>query len=174
MKKLNLTKGLISLTLLTCSLFISCEKEPEIVKETEKDQTEEQNLNQERAGYSEMELEILKLVNQHRTSMGLEELTMAKGLYDLAAKHSKYMVDRNQLSHDNFNERAEIILYELGGSAVGENVAMGYRTANSVVNGWLNSQGHRENIEGSRFTKTGISAVRNSQGIYYYTQVFSN
>ena len=48
---------------------------------------------------------------------------------------------------------------------------MGYASAESVVNAWLNSSGHRANIEGNS-TRTGVSAVKSSDGVWYYTQVF--
>jgi uncharacterized protein YkwD len=48
---------------------------------------------------------------------------------------------------------------------------MGYGSAASVVNAWLGSAGHRANIEGNA-TRTGVSAVRSSDGVWYYTQVF--
>jgi uncharacterized protein YkwD len=48
---------------------------------------------------------------------------------------------------------------------------MGYGSAAAVVNAWLGSAGHRANIEGNS-TRTGVSAVKSSGGVWYYTQVF--
>ena len=55
--------------------------------------------------------------------------------------------------------------------ATGENVAAGQTSATAVMNAWLNSSSHKENIEGN-FTHIGIAAIQNSNGTYYYTQLF--
>ena len=52
-----------------------------------------------------------------------------------------------------------------------KNVASGYPTAKSFINNWLNSSGHKANIEGD-FTHIGIAAIKDSHGRYYYTQLF--
>jgi len=41
-------------------------------------------------------------------------------------------------------------------SAAAENIAAGYATAADVMNGWMNSQGHRDNILNANFTEIGI------------------
>ena len=60
---------------------------------------------------------------------------------------------------------------ELFSSTVRENVAYGYATASGVVNAWLNSEGHREVIEGD-FTHFDISAEKDENGRWYYTNIF--
>jgi uncharacterized protein YkwD len=45
---------------------------------------------------------------------------------------------------------------------IGENLALGYRSSQSVVNGWMNSPGHRENILTSGFDEVGIALVNDS------------
>jgi uncharacterized protein YkwD len=74
--------------------------------------------------------------------------------------------------HDGFDARIAAIRAALGsGGSAAENVAMGYASAEAVVSAWLGSSGHRANIEGSS-TRTGVSAVKSSDGVWYYTQVF--
>jgi uncharacterized protein YkwD len=64
------------------------------------------------------------------------------------------------------------IIAALGGGGYGaENVAMGFNSAAAVVNAWLGSAGHRANIEGNA-TRTGVSAVKSGDGVWYYTQIF--
>jgi uncharacterized protein YkwD len=138
------------------SLFVSCSKEEEAV-----------------SSYSTMELEILQLVNQYRITQDLPTLSMHAVLFNQALKHTEYMISQDKLSHDNSNDRFKQISTELGSKAFGENVARGYRTAHEVVNAWLGSEGHKANIEGG-FSRTGISAMRNEQGVYYYTQIFTD
>jgi uncharacterized protein YkwD len=75
-------------------------------------------------------------------------------------------------SHDGFDARIAAIRAALGSGGSGaENVAMGYSSAAAVVNAWLGSAGHRANIEGNS-TRTGVSAVKSTGGVWYYTQVF--
>ena len=135
-------------------VILSCEKEAEKV------------------AYSEMELEILELVNQYRLLNNLPIFEMNSFLYNEATEHTRYMIDKGEISHENSDERFKSIQSALSGNAFAENVAAGQKTAGQVVDAWLNSEGHRRNIEGN-YNITGISAIRNEQGRYYYTQIFT-
>ena len=74
--------------------------------------------------------------------------------------------------HDGFDDRIEVIIQVEGKlRASGENVASGHMSATEVVEGWLNSPGHRRNIEGI-FSHTGIGLARASDGHIYFTQIF--
>ena len=54
----------------------------------------------------------------------------------------------------------------------GENIAYGYQTPSTVMNGWLNSAGHKANIENSTYRAIGVGAASNSSGIMYWSQEF--
>jgi uncharacterized protein YkwD len=56
--------------------------------------------------------------------------------------------------------------------AGGENIAMGYRTAADVMDGWMDSEGHRANILNCDFAAIGVGLARDSGGTPYWTQVF--
>jgi uncharacterized protein YkwD len=128
--------------------------------------------NNETETYTSTDREILQLVNQHRKSMGKAELEMNQTIWDEAMQHSSNMASGTvAFSHDGFTDRVNRIKAAIGGSSSAENVAYGYMTAQAVFDGWLSSQGHRNNMEGD-FTLTGISAVQNSAGTWYYTQIF--
>ena len=115
--------------------------------------------------------DILILVNEHRQSIGKSTLTFNCVATQLAIEHNEYMIAQNQISHDGFSERFQKLQEEVNARSAGENVASGYTSAESVMNAWLNSEGHKANIEGN-FTHIGIAAVRNQQGRLYYTQLF--
>ncbi len=115
--------------------------------------------------------EILQLVNAHRSSIGKSSLSFSDLANSLAYEHTLYMIEQRDISHDNFNERANTLFGEGNANNVGENVAYGQRNAKAVMEAWLNSSGHRENIEGD-FTHIGIAVVKNSSGTYYFTQLF--
>lgn len=115
--------------------------------------------------------EILQLVNTHRASINKNALSTNTLATQLATNHTLFMIGQEEISHDNFNDRANRLFDEEHATHVGENVAAKQRTAKAVVDAWLESEGHRENIEGD-FTHIGISAIKNDVGNYYYTQLF--
>ena len=60
----------------------------------------------------------------------------------------------------------------LFGGTVGENIAYGQKTPEQVMEGWMNSQGHRANILNPNFTAIGVGYYQNSRGVSYWTQLF--
>ncbi len=120
---------------------------------------------------SSISQEILQLVNQHRENVGKSTLKPNSIADDIAKDHTDYMISKSKISHDNFNARFEELQEMVNAKGAGENVAAGYPTAQSVMEGWLNSQGHKDNIEGN-FTHIGISAIKDANGRYYFTQLF--
>ncbi len=116
---------------------------------------------------SPIEQEIFDLVNEARVGEELEPLTWAGEMGTLALEHSRYMEGVGAISHDGFQDRADEVLRELEASRVGENVAMGYPSAEAFANAWLASEGHRENILNPLFKRTGIGYFEG-----YATQIF--
>jgi uncharacterized protein YkwD len=57
-------------------------------------------------------------------------------------------------------------------SAAGENIAKGRLSASAVVQGWMNSPGHRANILSNNYTQIGIGLATDSTGTNYWTQMF--
>ncbi|HEV3222599.1 MAG TPA: CAP domain-containing protein [Puia sp.] len=120
-----------------------------------------------------METEILQYVNDDRKQHNLQPLQMDAMESSLALKHSQDMASgKVKFGHDGFNSRAKALQKSLGATEVGENVAFGPMTAREVVDGWLNSPGHKKNIEGN-FILTGIGYARDKKGDIYFTQIFS-
>jgi uncharacterized protein YkwD len=117
--------------------------------------------------------EILQLINDHRRSIGKPALAKSQVIWEQANLHSQSMASKKvPFGHDGFANRIAAIRTALGSSgSAAENVAAGYGSASAVVNGWLGSAGHRANIEGNA-TRTGVSAVKSGDGVWYYTQIF--
>ncbi len=116
--------------------------------------------------------QILDLINQHRAKLGLQTLAFDKPAYKQCESHSKKMAKlKLYLAHKDVEKRYEAI----GKYHMAENVAMN-RSADpkKVVDQWLNSPGHRTNIETPDFNCAGISAELSSAGDYYYTMIFVN
>lgn len=118
-----------------------------------------------------IELEILDLINDYRLNLGLNPLNDMGIIKSQAYNHTEYMLAQNSVSHDNFFQRKSFLVNNAGADVVSENVAYGFTSAQSVVNAWLNSDGHRANIEGD-FTDFDISAEKNEQGYWFYTNIF--
>jgi len=118
-----------------------------------------------------IEIEILNLINQHRISIGLNALESVDLIKGQAYSHTGYMVEIDEVNHDYFYSRKAYLQANANAQEVSENVAYGYSSANSVVNAWLNSEGHRHNIEGD-FTHFEISAEKNQNDKWYFTNIF--
>lgn len=158
MKICHFKKGFILLCFALVTCTISCTK----------DNPSEDIENLETRS---IEDEIFQLVNVHRASIGQPPLMQHVLTKELADNHTTYMIAEGEISHFNFDSRAERLTNEANAKAAGENVAFKQKTAKAVMEAWLNSEGHRENIEGN-YTHIGISAIKNNAGSYYFTQIF--
>jgi len=121
-----------------------------------------------------IEEDILYYVNLDRKAKGLRQLRLNKIESSIAEQHSRNMATgKVPFGHDGLQTRAKKIRKQLGGiSMVGENVASGQMTAKEAVEGWLQSPGHKRNIEGD-FTLTGIGWAKGKKGMIYFTQIFT-
>lgn len=118
-----------------------------------------------------VEEQLLLLVNDHRSSLGHNELTFSNLAYEQANKHTDYMIAKGTANHDNFNVRASTISKAANATSVSENVAKDYSSALEAFQQWLMSSDHRRTIEGE-FTHSAVSVKRNDQGKLYFTQLF--
>lgn len=124
---------------------------------------------------NEMEQEVLSIVNQERAARGLNALTWAEDLANVARAHSSDMISRNFFSHTNPDGQSPFDRLKSNGisyRAAAENIAYGQRSAKDVMNSWMNSSGHRANILNANLKEIGIGAVKNQKGTIYWTQVF--
>jgi uncharacterized protein YkwD len=124
--------------------------------------------------YSSIESKILELVNEHRVSIGLSALQPLDIVSNVAGGHTDYMIKVENINHDNFAKRSENLIKNAHAKTVGENVAYGYFTAENVLKGWLDSEGHRAVIENPKYTHFGISTKSNDKNRNYFTQIFIN
>ena len=117
------------------------------------------------------EIELARIINQYRVSIGKNQLEIVNHISYKSQEHNTYMIDNNVVNHDYFESRANNIIQVLGAVRVGENIAYNYSTPNSALNAWLNSPGHKANIEGD-YTNFGMSIRLDSAGRKYYTNIF--
>ena len=116
---------------------------------------------------------VIELVNQERTSRGLQPLLKHDGLMVAAAARAKELSQRYSHTRPDGSE-CFTILWHLGidyGYA-GENIAMGQRTPEIVMNDWMNSSGHRANILNENYDCIGVGYTM-VDGHPYWVQLFT-
>lgn len=117
---------------------------------------------------------VADLVNQERAKAGLAPLEVKVNLQAAAQVRAKEI--EKSFSHTRPNGSSfSTVLAENGvdyrGS--GENIAWGQRSPEEVMNGWMNSEGHRANILNKNFKYIGVGYHVNSNGTGYWTQLFT-
>lgn len=118
------------------------------------------------------EQEVIRLVNEIRAENGLKPLTYDWELSRVARIKSQDMKDNRYFSHTSpvYGSPFQMIRsFGISFRSAGENIAKGYSTPRAVVNGWMNSSGHRANILNAGYTHIGVGYV---SGGNYWTQMF--
>jgi hypothetical protein len=127
--------------------------------------------------------QVLELTNQFRAQNGLAPLKLNSELNAAAQAHSQDMAQNDYFSHTGKNgskpwDRAKVVGYEA--RSMGENIAAGQTTPESVVQGWINSPGHRANLLNSSYKELGVGYfyLENDTGSVnykrYWTQLFGS
>ena len=121
---------------------------------------------------SSYESEVIRLVNEIRQQNGLRPLAANWKLYRMAHNKSQNMRDNCYFSHNSptYGTPFQMLsAFGLSYRTAGENIAKGYASPQAVVNGWMNSSGHRANILNASYTQIGVGYV---SGGNYWTQLF--
>ncbi len=138
------------------------------------------------AANSDIEAQIVTLVNQQRAAAGLPGLTASGQLNFAAQQHSANMAAAAgalglsaAMQHTlaaspepTLTSRADFAGYTY--SALGENIAYGYSSAADVMQAWMNSPGHRANILNPLYTQIGVGVRATSGGVLYFTEEFGS
>lgn len=115
------------------------------------------------AGNAGLEAQVLTIVNKERAKAGCKALTSNAKLVLAARRHSQFMADTGKHAHDGIGDGTPQDRIEKAGYAWrgwGENIAWGYTSAAAVMDGWMNSPGHRANILNCSYTEIGIGVDR--------------
>lgn len=140
---------------------------------SKEDINEYKNIQSENT-YTDLINEVYEITNNYRSLVGVSSLTLDSSLVEAASIRAKELSD--SFSHTRPNgSSCFTVLSELGISygTAGENIAAGYSSSQSVMEGWRFSSGHYQNIISSKFKKIGIGVnIINNQ--YYWVQIFSN
>jgi uncharacterized YkwD family protein/spore coat assembly protein SafA len=122
-----------------------------------------------------LENEVIRLVNSERAKKGLPALKANCQVSRVARYKSQDMIDKNYFSHTSPTYGSPFRMLETFGvsfSAAGENIAMGQRTPSEVMNAWMGSPGHRNNILSPSYTEIGVGLAKSGNRRYYWTQMF--
>lgn len=103
--------------------------------------------------------EVLRLTNQHRMSIGLQPLSTYAGIQKVANQRAYEIYVDYRSDHSRPDGSTCWTAYsDYGITAyrlLAENIAMGQANASAVTTAWLNSPGHRQNIETASLTHMG-------------------
>ncbi len=124
----------------------------------------------------EFEAEVLRLVNVERKKAGLSEFTTTEALNKAANDRAKELT--KHFGHDRPDGRSCFTVldeYNIPSGWAGENIAAGQKTPEEVVDDWMNSKGHRENILNPNFKKMGVGYYKKDGGYkHYWVQLFTS
>ena len=118
--------------------------------------------------------EVVRLTNAERAKYGLKPLTEDWQLSRVAQEKAQDMKNKNYFSHTSPTYGSPFDMmksYGISYRYAAENIAKGYQTPAAVVNGWMNSEGHRKNILNANYKKIGIGYVENGK---YWVQMFTD
>ncbi|GAA2647736.1 CAP domain-containing protein [Paractinoplanes durhamensis] len=118
--------------------------------------------------------EVVTKTNQQRRANGCTSLAVDQELTIASIRQSIYMAKTGQFTHvwkdgTTFIARSHAAGYE---QPSGENIAWGYRTSEEVLDAWMASPSHRENILNCSAHSIGTGVAYGPNGLPYYTQVF--
>lgn len=123
--------------------------------------------------------DIVKYTNDARTRNGLPPLSASSKLMQAASIHAKQMAQYQRDAHTisgaqypTLASRLQAVGYDYSSAA--ENIAWNQRDAQSAVNGWMNSSGHRANILNPKLKEIGAAMARSAKGEPYWIQVFAS
>lgn len=120
---------------------------------------QDQNPGTQTGTMSQLELAAAELVNEKRENYGLEPLEISADLSAKARVKAQDMDKNNYFSHTSPTYGSPFAMMQAMGvtyRSAAENIAMGYRTAEAVVNAWMASPSHRANILSTRYDTLGI------------------
>ena len=129
------------------------------------------------SGNAALEAAVVDLVNARRAEAGCPAVSAHDQLTAAARGHSADMAARNYFSHTTpegvqFGTRIRNAGYRF--ASAGENIAKGQRNPAEVMNGWMNSAGHRANILNCDFKHLGVGVAADSNGSLVWTQNFAS
>lgn len=121
-----------------------------------------------------MASEVLRLTNIERAKEGAQPLKYNKALQDAAMLRAKEISVKFSHTRPNGTD-SSTAGKDVGAAGIsGENIAMGYGSPEDVVEGWMNSSGHKATMMMNSFCYMGVGFYKSDNGMYYWTQEFAS
>lgn len=122
------------------------------------------------------EAAVVDLINVQRALLGLGAVGLDDRLSSLADQHSADMAVQGCFQHDSCDGTSWITRMQSGypAGAVGEIIAAGYPDAASVVQGWMDSPGHKDQILTAGYLALGVGLVKGGSFGTYWTVDFGS
>ncbi|HLX64489.1 MAG TPA: CAP domain-containing protein [Planctomycetota bacterium] len=117
---------------------------------------------------------IIDATNAERKKTGLPALKPNALLFKAARQHSADMAKENKMVHELYGKKHTERLDDIGykWAAARENIAFNQKGGAAVVDAWMHSEKHKENILANDISEIGVGIVNDAKGQPYYTQVF--
>lgn len=139
-------------------LFSGCLKEGPVDDDKERNETSALS----------MEQEVIELVNRERSKVGLNRLQINESLMESCDVRAKEIV--TSFSHTRPNGTSCFTTIDKERAAyksAGENIAYGQKSAEAVMEAWMNSEGHRNNILSEKYTHIGVGCYESGNTLYW-------
>jgi uncharacterized protein YkwD len=140
----------------SCVAFVAARNRTDDIKLTQEEQT------------------VIDLTNAERKKADLKPLAINPKLTAAARAHAANMAKQEKLEHTldekAFTDRAKEAGYDYG--HLGENIARNDGAPKAVVEGWMTSEPHKENILNKEYTEIGVAVAKSAKGERYWVQVF--
>ena len=118
--------------------------------------------------------QVVSLINQERKANGVQAIETDAKLQEAAGKRAQEIAEKFDHTRPDGSSCFTVLAeYNISYRACGENIAYGQPNAESVMNSWMNSPGHRSNILNASYGRVGVGLYIKS-GTCYWVQLFTN
>jgi uncharacterized protein YkwD len=118
------------------------------------------------AGAEISKAEVMLAHNKERAMQKAPDLRKDAVLEERAQKWAEWMSQNNSLVHSRLSMTGTTY------TTMGENIAMGYPSVDSVMKGWMDSPGHRKNILNPKYTHAGFGYSKRPNGPPFWSAQF--
>ena len=125
--------------------------------------------------YDDFESQVAALVNQERAKEGLPGLQLDSYISEVARIKAQDLRDRRYFNHQSPTYGSPFEMMETFGinySYAGENIAKGQKSPQVVMDGWMGSPGHKDNILNKHYKEIGVGFVKDTGDTTYWVQLF--
>lgn len=144
-----------------------------VSKKASKTNTASQNQTNQSSQTSQIN-QVVSLINQERKAVGVQAVKADAQLQAAAGKRAQEIAENFDHTRPDGSSCFTILAeYNISYRTCGENIAYGQPNAESVMDSWMNSPGHRSNILNTSFGRVGVGLYQKS-GTCYWVQLFTN